>query len=107
MFSKIDRVRRTVGFRLALWHAVISIVSTLLLFALAYLLLSSSVEKKDSEEIHEKLVEYATQYGTGGIEALVKEVASEKRSGNIFFVRVAGPDNSTRFVDDPDRWSDF
>ncbi len=110
MFLKsLNRIRRTITFRLILWYSTIFITSTSFLFVLAYALLSSSVRQKDREDIHQKLGEYAAQYRTGGIDALEKEVHLEERSdkGGSFFVRLAGPQNGTIFLNHPDRWKDF
>jgi len=67
------------------------------------------VRQKDREETHQKLGEYAAQYQTGGIEALMKEVSLEGRSGkeDPLFVRLVGPQNTTVFLNAPDRWKDF
>jgi len=94
---------------LILWYSGIFILSASFLFALAYVLLSSSVQRKDREDIHQKLGEYAAQYRTGGFAALEREVAFENRAGkeNHFFVRVAGPQNGTIFLDEPESWADF
>src|SRR5262249_9581512 len=110
MFLKrLDRIRRTIGFRLILWYSGMFILSTSFLFALAYVLLSSSAEQKNREDIHLKLEEYAAQYRAGGLEALQREVEIEERSGKtaLFFVRAAGPQNHTPFLDDPEMWSEF
>ena len=75
---------------------------------LAYFLLSSSVRQKDREETHQKLGEYSAQYQTGGIEALKNEVGLEGRSAkDPLFVRVAGPQGSTVFLNAPEHWKDF
>src|SRR5215813_9289745 len=105
----LSRARRTFTFRLILWYSGIFILSASFLFALAYVLLSSSVQRKDQEDIHQKLGEYAAQYRSGGLAALEREVALEKRAGkeNYFFVRVAGPQNGAIFLDAPERWADF
>jgi signal transduction histidine kinase len=81
----------------------------LFLFVLAYVLLSSSVRGKDRQETHQKLSEYAAQYRAGGFEALKNEVGLEERSAkaDTFFVRVAGPQNTTLFLNAPERWRDF
>jgi len=102
-------LRKTITFRLILWYSVFFILSTSFLFVLAYFLLSSSVRQKDREETHQKLGEYAAQYQTGGIEALMKEVSLEGRSGkeDPLFVRLVGPQNTTVFLNAPDRWKDF
>ena len=97
--KNLSRARRTFTFRLILWYSGIFILSVSFLFALAYVLLSSSVQRKDREDIHQKLGEYAAQYRTGGLAALEKDVALERRSGkeNYFFVRVAGPQKGIVF----------
>src|SRR5882724_11651886 len=102
-------LRKTITFRLILWYSAFFVLSTSFLFVLAYFLLSSSVRQKDREETHQKLGEYAAQYQTGGIEALKKEVSLEGGSGkeNPLFVRVAGPQNSTIFLNAVGHWKDF
>ncbi len=110
MFLKrLNQIRRTITFRLILWYSVIFILSTSFLFALGYLLLSSSVRQKDREEIHQKFEEYAARYRAGGLDALKKETGLEERSikGHPFFVRIVGPQKNTLFLNDPNRWKDF
>jgi signal transduction histidine kinase len=105
----LNRIRRTITFRLILWYSAIFILSTSFLFALAYVMLSSSVQRQAREDIHQKLGEYAAQYRAGGRDALEREVTLEKRAGkgNYFFVRVVGAQNAQIFLDDPERWTDF
>jgi signal transduction histidine kinase len=107
--KSLDRVRRTIGFRLILWYSSIFIVSASFLFALAYVFMSSSAEQKNRTDIHLKLEEYAAQYRAGGLEALKNEVGLEERSTKTasYFVRVAGPQNHTLFLDDPELWDEF
>ncbi len=110
MFLKrLSHIRRTITFRLILWYSAFFFLSTSFLFVLAYFLLSSSVRQKDREETYQKLGEYAAQYQTGGIEALKKEVSLEGVSGkeDPLFVRVVGPQNTTVFLNAPDRWKNF
>ncbi len=110
MFLKrLNRIRRTITFRLVLWYSGIFVLSTSFLFALAYVLLSSSMQQKEREDTHQKLEEYAAQYRLGGLEGMKKEVALEEKTGkeHFFFVRLAAPDNSTLFLDAPDQWSGY
>jgi len=107
MFLKrLSRIRKTITFRLILWYSAFFILSISFLFLLAYFLLSSSVRRKDREETHQKLGEYAAQYQAGGIDALKNEVGLEGRSAreNPFFVRVVGPQNTTVFLNAPEHW---
>ncbi len=110
MFLKrLSRIRKTITFRLIVWYSAFFILSTLFLFVLAYFLLSSSVRQKDREATHQKLGEYAAQYQTGGLAALKTEVGLETRGDkeNPIFVRVAGPQNNTLFLNASEHWKDF
>jgi signal transduction histidine kinase len=102
-------LRKTITFRLILWYSAFFILSTSFLFLLAYFLLSSSVRRKDREETHQKLGEYAAQYKTGGLEALKKEVSLEGGSvkEDPLFVRVIGCQNTTVFLNAPEHWKEF
>src|SRR6266849_5507812 len=102
-------LRKTITFRLILWYSAFFILSTSFLFLLTYFLLSSSVRRKDREETHQKLSEYAAQYHAGGIEALKNEVALEGRSAreDPLFVRLVGPRSTMVFLNAPERWRDF
>jgi signal transduction histidine kinase len=106
---RLNRIRRTITFRLILWYSTFFILSTSFLFILAYVLLASSVREKNRVETHQKLSEYAAQYRGGGLEALKKEVGLEERSdkADAFFVRVAGPQNTNLFLNSPERWKDI
>jgi len=102
------RLRKTITFRLILWYSAFFILSTSFLFLLAYFLLSSSVRRKNREETHQKLSEYAAQYQAGGIEALKNEVGLEGRSAREDpFVRLVGPQNTMLFLNAPAHWKDF
>src|SRR5882724_2954753 len=106
LLSRLNRVRHTIGFKLILWYSSIFILSTALLFGLAYLLLASTVRKKDREDVHQKLAEYTAQYRTGGLEALKREVTFEGRTGreSLFFIRVrGGPGDSILLLELPTR----
>jgi signal transduction histidine kinase len=105
----LERLRKTIGFRLTLWYAAIFILSSLALFTLAYFFLSSSLRQKDHEMIRSKLEECQAQYHTGGISAIRKELKLEKYAGkpNSFFIRVGSPSNRTMFLNIPDRWAAF
>lgn len=110
MFLKpLSRVRKTLSFRLTAWYSGLFILSTLALFATAYVLLSSSLERRDREALQLKLKEYAAEYQRGGMEATERKITFENSQAGkaLFFVRVAGPDNKTLFVNTPKHWKDF
>lgn len=103
--KSLSQKRKTVGFRLAAWYTLAFILSSLALFGLAYVLLSSSLEQKDRELIASQLKLYASRYESDGLPALIEEVqAGHKES---LYVRVAGPENNTLFQNIPLDWGDF
>jgi len=110
MFLKsLKRIRKTLGFRLTAWYSGLFTLSTLALFGTAYVLLSSSLQRRDREAIQLKLKEYAAEYQRGGMEATARKIAFERSQAGkvLFFVRVAGPDNKTLFFTIPKHWQDF
>jgi signal transduction histidine kinase len=107
MFLKsLNWRKKSIGFRLAVWYSSILIVSFLMVFVFAYLSLSSSIRKYDRDNIQTELNECASQYQKGGIKALQEEVEFEKHATgrNSFFVRLAGPENKTIFLNTPVEW---
>lgn len=100
---------KSVGFRLTVWHSAIFILSSLILFGLVYLLLSSSLKRHDREMIQLKLKELSGLYETGGMQDLEREITVEKKflRKGLFFVRVAGPENETQFLSIPYQWAEF
>src|SRR5215813_548373 len=105
----LNRIRKTLGFRLIVWYSGLFILSTLALFGTAYILLSSSLERRDREAIQSKLKEYAAEYQLSGMAATERKIAFENSQMGkaLFFVRVAGPDNTTLVFNLPKHWNDF
>src|SRR6266850_2104735 len=58
-FVSLDRLRHTIGFRLTLWYSGVFMLSVLILFALSYALLWSSLRHTDRENITQELYELA------------------------------------------------
>jgi len=105
----LKQLRKKIGFRLTVWYSGIFILSALFLFALAYLFLSSSLNKQDYEAIQLRLEELSALYQTGGRELLETEVTIEKKFEKKipFFVRLAGRENKTLFLFIPYQWVEF
>ena len=80
-------------------------MSSLALFALAYVLLSSSLEQKDKELIESQVKLYASRYESEGLPGLIEEVEAGHKE--LLYVRVAGPGNNTVFQNVPLDWGDF
>ena len=108
-FERLRRAPRTVGFRLAVWSSTVYIASTVVLFALAYVLVSSSVQQRDRESIQRELSELAALYRRGGLAALAQELALQEQleTTEPFLVRVVDPGPRPPFVMAPHRWTGF
>ena len=94
------------SFRLNLWYASIFILSALLLFWAAYLLLGTALQRKDREVIESRLNEYAAIYQNNGISALRSWIASsgDAKSERPLFVRVINRFNQVVFLTAPQEW---
>jgi signal transduction histidine kinase len=108
-FERLRRAPRTVGFRLAVWSSAVSVASTVVLFALAYVLVSSSAQQRDRESIQVELRELAARYRSGGLSELAEELRLQERleTTEPFLVRVVDPGKRAPFVMAPDRWTSF
>lgn len=105
----LKRLRQKISVRLTLWFSAIFCLGSLAVLLLAYFLLSASLRQQDRQNILAALKEYQAQYKAGKLIALRNALKFEKSAGkpNIFFVRLAGPNNQTLFLHLPDQWADF
>jgi len=106
MFSKARRrIWKTISFRLTVWYSLLFVASSLALFGLAYVLLPSSLQRIDHEEIQSELNDYATVFQSEGLDTLMEELEADRAEGDeSFLVRLADAQNNTVFFSIPDRW---
>ncbi len=107
MFSRhLKKIRGRINLRLAALYSIVFILSSLLLFGLIYLFLSSTLKKDDFNSIRFKLLELWASYETGGVQALNRQVSLEKLLGErrVSMVRVADSWNSTLLLIIPETW---
>jgi signal transduction histidine kinase len=110
MFSRWrERLRHTLGFRLALWYAVIFVASSLTLTGLSYFLVDASLRQYDRELIGTALVQYATAYQAGGVAGLQDELQRTQATSapGPLLVRVVGSRQAVTFLSRPEGWRDF
>ncbi len=102
--KSLEAVRKTTAFRLTLWYSSIFIFSSVMIFGLAYLLLSRTVREQDREIICSKMDEYVHMGETRGIRSLLREIRREYESNELagFVVRVSDPKNRTLVLTMPD-----
>jgi signal transduction histidine kinase len=109
MYSKWrERLRHTLGFRLALWYATIFLVSSLALTGLTYVLVAASLRQYDREIIGTALVQYARAYQIGGVAALQEEIQRTQATvaPGPMLVRTVGARQAVTFFSRPDEWRD-
>lgn len=99
----IDRIRKTIGFRLIFWYSGLFVFSSIILFGLLYYLVFTYLKRSDRDEIQTRTEEYANVYQSEGIEALKREILREQEVSrrNPFFARIAGERNNTLFLSIP------
>lgn len=106
MYSgSLDRVRKAIGFRLALGYSTFFIVTSVLLFGLAHILLTKSLVQYDRHSLHMEVAELAHHYHTNGLEGVKRAVAA--LTPESFFVRVADARNVTAWIEHPAQWAMF
>ena len=110
MFSRWrERLQHALGFRLALWYAVVFVASSLALIALTYVLLAVSLRQYDREIVQRTLIQYASAYARGGLDALAREIQRTQATGGQepLFVRTLGTGQDVIFVSMPEAWRRF
>jgi len=102
-------LRRILGLRLSVWYASVFLVSTLVLVAITYALLASSLARRDHDIIRATLREYASRYELGGLPALQRAVELEERTGGEeqLYVRLVGRGAEAQFVRSPRAWGSY
>ena len=110
MFSRWrERLQHTLGFRLALWYAVVFVASSLAIIALTYVLIAVSLRQYDREIVQRTLVQYASAYAQGGLEGLAREIQRTQATGGQepLFVRTLGRRQDVIFMSMPEAWRRF
>ncbi len=110
MFSRWrERLQHALGFRLALWYAVVFVASSLAIIALTYILLAVSLRQYDREIVQRTLIQYASAYGRGGLDALAREIQRAQATGGQepLFVRTLGTQEDVIFMSMPEAWRRF
>ena len=110
MFSRWrDRLRHTLGLRLALYYAIVFLASAAAVIGLTYVLLAASLRQYDRQAIRTTLVQFASAYARGGGDALAREIERNQMTAapGPLFVRAVGRRSDVIFVSMPDAWRRF
>ncbi|MEO8520090.1 MAG: HAMP domain-containing sensor histidine kinase [Acidobacteriota bacterium] len=110
MFSRWrERLRHTLGFRLALWYAVVFVASSLAIVGLTYVLLAATLRQYDRETLQSTIVQFAGAYARGGVDGLASEIRTVQLAldPGPLFVRTVGASRDVVFLSMPDAWRQF
>src|SRR5215510_10272953 len=104
----LNRARKKLGVRLTLWYSTIFILSSVILFIVAYVFLSSSLEEH-REAVELKLKEYLSLAEEGGVSAIQTAVDEDQDDyeSTHFFVRILGLADEVVFTSRPELWEKF
>ena len=102
----LNNLLRNFTFRLSLWYAFIFVLSTSVLLALVYYLVSSAFQRKDEEVLLAQLKAYATVYQAGGADSLEARARQENNPANekSFYVSLRSPQLRVNIQLIPDGW---
>jgi signal transduction histidine kinase len=105
--SGLARLRRSTGFRLTARYAFIFIFSSLVLFVIAYMLLSWVVREQDRKFLAQKLSEYSYIERSKGSAALVDFVRRDAEDEDVtdeYFVRIEEASGQSALTITPSAW---
>jgi signal transduction histidine kinase len=107
--NPLNRLGRTISFRLNLWHAAIFTVSACLLYVVLYFLISVGIERQDRDILQAQLKEYSAAYSAGGVPALREfiRLSDASKKQEPYFVRVQHPTLGLVFQSVPQDWVVF
>jgi signal transduction histidine kinase len=91
----LKAIRKTISFRMAALYALLFLISSVVVFWLGFLMISSSLGDKDHDLIYSKLNEYIAEYQKNGASQLK---AAVERDGGKFMGRLATRKNETIFL---------
>jgi signal transduction histidine kinase len=104
----LSRGRKKLGVRLTLWYSTIFILSSLILFIVSYVFLSTYI-KDNRDDVELKLKEYLSLSQEGGVAAIERAVGDDQEGNQStrFFVRILGLADKVVFSSRPELWERF
>ena len=107
-WRRLKAFRRSLSFRLNLWHALVFLISAILLFILTYFLLSAAIDRTDRDPIEARLRESESAYQNGGLSAL-RDWANRVNNARFrkFFIRLVKSDGAVLLLVVPSNWIEF
>jgi len=107
MLSKaLKQLTKTLGFRLTVWYSALFILSSFILFGVAFFWVSSTIREYDHQIVQAKIDEYALLDRTEGLPALIRRIRSEEESNleSGILIRLSDSQNRTLLSIIPHQW---
>lgn len=104
----LNRASKKLGVRLTLWYSTIFILSSVILFIVSYVFLSTHIQD-NREDVELKLKDYLSLAEEGGIPAVQKEIEDGREASpkTHFFVRILDSEDKIVFSSNPQLWERF
>jgi signal transduction histidine kinase len=104
----LNRARKKLGVRLTLWYSTIFILSSIILFIVSYIFVSSSLVDT-REAVQWKLREYLSLAEEGGVPAIQEAIGDDSAASwhTSFLVRILDSDDKIVFSSNPRLWQRF
>lgn len=108
-FAKLPRVGRSLALRLTIWYALIFAASSLLAFAVAYVLIARFVAERTDDELLQDLDEYAIHWRQEGIARVTEEMRSDTQGKDArkTYFRLWGADGRELAATDLAAWPEL
>lgn len=99
----------TIGWRIAAGYSLLMLFSSVVLMAIAYFFLSSTLVRNDREQVSLEMQSLLARYVDGGWPALEQTVLKNDqfRKNNPFFTRIVDPAGRTVKLFLPQYWTEF
>jgi methyl-accepting chemotaxis protein len=103
------KLNNTIGLRIAAGYSLLMLLSILILVAIAYAFLSSTLTRHDRDQVSIELQSLRAQYLEGGMNSFEQTVLQNDqfRKNNPFFTRVVDRSGHTSKMYFPQYWSEF
>lgn len=99
----------TIGWRIAAGYSLLMLISSVVLMAIAYFFLSSTLARQDREQVSVEMQSLRAQYAEGGWPAVEQTVLKNDqfRKNNPFFTRIVNSSGRTVTLFFPQYWTEF
>ena len=85
-FDKINKLRRSLAFRLTLWYVVLFVFSAGVVFTLFYMLIGSAIEQRTDDDLVQRRNALSSIYALQGVGMLQRSVALQAQAAGVLLL---------------------